>query len=67
MDEDAGNQYTLVNLNPIQTSVHLLMILNQMEERYSVTGLRTERLAEKINEQAKSVLERLFYPQMMKY
>jgi len=43
------------------------MILNEIEEKYSVTGLRRAKLADEIIGQAQSVLERLFYPEMMKY
>ena len=67
VEEDGSNQFILVNLNPIQTSVHLLKILDEIDNRYSVTGLRTSKLADTINAQAQSVLERLFYPQIMKY
>ena len=38
-----------------------------IEKRYSVTGLRTTKLIETINEQAKAVLDKLFYPKMIKY
>ena len=49
VEEDGSNQFILVNLNPIQTSVHLLKILDEIDNRYSVTGLRTSKLADTIN------------------
>ena len=61
--EDGSNQYLLCNLNPILTSVHLLNLLSLIEERYSVTSLRTQNLQDTINSQARSVLEKLFFPE----
>jgi len=49
MEEDGSNSYLLTNLNPVKSAVHILMLLSQIEERYSVTGLRTSNLQDKIN------------------
>lgn len=49
INEDGSNSYLLCNLNPIQTAVHMLMLLSMIEERYSVTGLRTANLGDIIN------------------
>jgi len=67
VEEGASNQFLMTNLNSVQTAVHLLQLLSLIEERYSVTSLRTQHLSEIINEQARSVLEKLFYPAMMKF
>lgn len=44
--EDGSNSYLLCNLNPILTAVSMLMLLNQIKDRYSVTELRTDNLSE---------------------
>ena len=62
VEEDGSNSYLLTNLNPVKTAVHMLMLLSQIEERYSVTGKRTDNLSEIINGQAESVLTKLFFP-----
>lgn len=49
IEEDGSNSYLLCNLNPIKSAVHMLMILNQIEQHYSMAVLRTKNLAEKIN------------------
>ena len=43
--EDGSNSYLLCNLNPIKTACHMLMLLDQIQSRYSVSRLRTENLA----------------------
>ena len=46
IEEDGSNSYLICNLNPIKTAVHMLMILSQIVERYSMANLRTEALTE---------------------
>ena len=60
--EDMSNSFLLCNLNPIKTAVHMLQLLSQIEARYSVTSLRTQNLSETINNQARAVLDTLFFP-----
>ena len=67
LEEDGSNSYLLTNLNPIKTAVHMLMLLSQIETKYSVASLRTEHLAEIINKQARSVLKKLFFPRQMRF
>ena len=67
IEDDGSNQYLLMNLNPILTSVYLLQLLKNFELIYSVTGLRTFKLSEIILKQAQSVLQNLFHPEIMKY
>lgn len=66
-DEDLSNSPILSNLNPIKTAVHMLMLLNEIEKRYSMAVLRTQNLGEQILNLTKSVLDRLFFPQQMSY
>lgn len=44
------------------TACHFLMLLDQIEKRYSMASLRTQALYEVILKQARSVLDRLFFP-----
>lgn len=67
IEEDGSNSYLLCNLNPIKTAVHMLLVLSQINERYSMAILRTDALSEIILSQIKAVLDRLFFPQQIKY
>ena len=67
IEDDGSNQYLLMNLNPILTSVYLLDSLKNIEFIYSVTGQRTFKLSEIILKQAQSVLQNLFHPEIMKF
>lgn len=44
--EDGSNSYLLCNLNPIKTACHMLMLLNLIEQKYSLASLRTQGLSE---------------------
>ena len=44
IEEDGSNSYLLCNLNPIKTACHMLMLLDLISERYSMTSLRTSEL-----------------------
>mmetsp|Transcript_566 Transcript_566/g.919 ORF Transcript_566/g.919 Transcript_566/m.919 type:complete len:171 (+) Transcript_566:859-1371(+) len=66
-EEFSSNSYILCNLNPIKSACHLLMLLSSMEQIYSIVSLRTESLYEKVVVQARLVLDRLFFPQQMKF
>ena len=46
IEADGSNSYLLCNLNPIKTAVHMLMVLDYINERYSMAKLRTEKLSE---------------------
>ena len=65
--KDGSNALLLNNLNPIKTACHLLILLKQIEGRYSLTKLRTAALSSIIIARARSVLDRLFFPLQMKY
>ena len=67
IDEDGSDSPLLHNLNPIKTAVHFLMLLSEIEQRYSMAILRTQNLAEQILNLTKSVLDRLFFPQQMSF
>ena len=43
---DGSNSYLLTNLNQIKTACHMLMLLDLINDRYSMTKLRTDTLAE---------------------
>ena len=62
IEEDGSNSYLLCNLNPIKTAVHMLMVLSYINQRYSMSALRTDGLSEIILKQGKSILDRLFFP-----
>lgn len=62
IEEDGSNSYLLCNLNSIQTACHMLNLLDMIENRYSMAKLRTSGLYEIILAQARSVLDRLFFP-----
>ena len=64
---NSGSSYLLCNLNAIQTASHLLALLSEIEKRYSLAGLRTQNLSDKIGKLARSVLVKLFYPEQMKF
>ena len=66
-DEDGSNSYLLCNLNPIKTACHMLMLLDLISQRYSMASLRTDQLSEDIITQARSVLDKLFFPRQMKF
>ena len=65
--EDGSNSYLLCNLNPVKTACHMLMLLSQIEQKYSLASLRTQGLSEIIVAQAKSVLDQQFFPLQMRY
>ncbi len=67
IEEDGSNQYLLCNLNSIQTACHMLNLLDMIEKRYSMAKLRTGGLYEIILNQARSVLDKLFFPKQMKF
>ena len=48
VDEDGSNSFLVCNLNPIKTACHLLMLLSQIEQYFSIASKRTEELFEKI-------------------
>lgn len=48
VEEDGSNSYLLCNLNPVKTAMHMLMLLSNFEERYSMAVLRTQELSEVI-------------------
>lgn len=48
VEEDGSNSYLLCNLNPVKTAVHMLMILSNIEQQYSMAILRTAHLTDKI-------------------
>lgn len=65
--DDVNNLFILSNMNPIKTACHLLMLMSEFESRYSMASLRTESLYEAILSQARSVLDKLFFPKQMKW
>ena len=67
IEESGNNSILLCNLNPIKTACHLLMTLDLIAERYSMASLRTSSLNETIIKQARSVLDKLFIPQQLKF
>ena len=46
IEADGSNSYLLCNLNPIKTACHMLMLLNEIQNKYSMASLRTEGLTE---------------------
>ena len=43
------------------------MLLDKIQSKYSIAGLRTEALNSIILQQAKQVLDRLFFPKKIKF
>lgn len=64
---DGSNSYLLTNLNQIKTACHMLMLLNLITKKYSMTGLRTDTLGDILLKQAKSVFQNLFFPKKIKF